>query len=230
MSPLRDRTMGIVLAHGKALPAVQRHLPVWKDNASTLVFFTPVDDVLDLSGCPQYSIGKSDAYSAHTNQRCREALRFASYAKIEYVLLMEWDSLIFGPIPLDCYPYSWDATCPRFTDHPGGKFKGSQFLHFPILLSIDAVRRLVKIMDAIPLEAEGGLTDRYVGYAAELAGLKISSVLDTPLCYTWNHITDAMIPQAVEACRKGARWHHGIKDHAVFEAMQKGTTQAYGGT
>lgn len=222
------QTMAIVLAHGKAQAAVDRHLPEWRKNAGTIVFFTPCNDRLDTC-YPQYSIGDSDAYSPSTNERTRAALRFASYADVRYVLLIEYDSLVFGEIPKWAYPEPYEITCPRFKVEPGGwykggedgGFKGSQFLHFPILMSIQACRKIADAMDGLPLFAEGGLTDRYVGLAAELAGVKIKDLWESGIVYTHNRITSEMIPEAVQAIERGARWSHGIKDEDVYRRMSE---------
>lgn len=226
MNPYRERTMAVVLAHGKALPAVLRHLPVWRQNAELVVFFTPADDTLDLPGCPQFSTGRSDAYSADTNGRCREALRFASYADIDYVLLIEYDSLVFGEIPLHLYPDAGEVTAPLFRVPPGERcpgrpivFDGSQFIHFPVLMSISACRRVVAAMDEMSTLAEGGLTDRYVGYAIERANVPVRDLWSTGIVYTKNIIGAAELPEALAAIAKGARWHHGIKSEDVFEKM-----------
>lgn len=222
----RDRTIAVVLAHGKAQAAVLRHLPVWQENAKLVVFFTPEDDPLDLPGCTQFSMGKSDGYSAHTNNRCREALRFASWALMDYVLLIEYDSVVFGPIPEQFYPEPGEVTAPKFTVPPGERcpgrsiiFEGSQFLHFPILFSMSACERTVEEMDKMSSWAEGGLTDRYVGYAVERANLRVVDLWRSGIVYTKNIIGADMIDEAINAVRAGARWHHGIKDRDVFERM-----------
>lgn len=222
----RDRTIAVVLAHGKAQAAVLRHLPEWQKNAATIVFFTPADDPLDLPGCAQINIGKSDGYSAHTNNRCREALRFATHANADYVLLIEYDAVVFGPIPEKFYP-KWDeVTAPKFTVPPGEQcpgrsiiFEGSQFLHFPIIFSMASCCATVEAMDNMSSWAEGGLTDRYVGYAVERAKLSVVDLWRSGIVYTKNIIRPDMIDEAVAAVKAGARWHHGIKDRDVFEKM-----------
>lgn len=224
--------MAIVLAHGKAQATVERHLPEWRKNAATIVFFTPCDDRLDIQ-YPQYSIGISDAYSPSTNERTRAALTFAGFADVKYVLLIEYDSLVFGEIPPWAYPEPYEITCPRFKVEPGGwykggedgGFKGSQFLHFPILMSVEACRQICAAMNFLPLASEGGLTDRYVGLAAEIANVKVKDLWKSGLVYTHNRITKEMIPEAVEAIERGARWSHGIKDEDVFLRMSEAASR-----
>lgn len=224
----RERTLGLVLAHGGAQEAVERHIPVWLQNCGALMFFTPVDAPLQLPDWPQYSLGRSNAYSADTNERTRAALRFASYSDCEYVMLIEYDALIFGEIPAALYPAKGRLSAPKFTVPSGERcpgrdviFEGTQFLHFPILFSIEALRATVDQMDKMSLFSEGGLTDRYVGYAAELAHVPVNDLWPTGIVYTKNHITTAMLPEAMAAIRAGARWHHGIKDKLVFEHLRQ---------
>lgn len=221
--PLPKRTLGIVLAHGGARPTVERHLPVWRDNAATIVAFTPLDDCVGLPGLPEYSVGRSASYSPHTNQRTREALRFAAMTSFDFVLLIEYDSLIFGPIPEKFYPTGTGVTAAQFIDKPGDKFKGSQYLHFPVLMTRKACSEIVDFMDVLPLHAEAGFTDRYVGYAAELAGVKVNDLNPTGFVYTRNLIEPKDLPEATAAIQKGARWHHGIKSKEVFDAMLAAT-------
>lgn len=218
--------MGLVLAHGKAQAAVERHLPIWSENASPIMFFTPADDPLDLPGWPQFSIGKSDAYSPYTSERTREALRFGTYSGMDYVLLIEYDSLVFGKIPPHMYPRPGEVTAPKFTVPPGERcpgrsivFEGSQFLHFPILFSLEAARRVVRVMDNMTLYSEGGLTDRYVGYAVELARCPVVDLWASGIVHTANVFDQSNVDEAVSRVREGARWHHGIKSRDVFERM-----------
>ncbi len=217
----------VVLAHGKVADVVKRHLPVWKQWSAPVIFFTPIDDPLpEDMGLEQYSRGKSKAYSADTNIRCRAALQFAAKTRAHYVLLCEYDSLVFGDIPHNCIPYPIDAqsrnavAAPMF--HNGDpKFKGKTYLHFPQLYSMTGVQAVVAEMESIPADAEHGFTDRYVGLAVEQARTQVIDLNPTGFVYTQNEIDAKKLPEALEAYKKGARWSHGIKTAEVFSALRK---------
>jgi hypothetical protein len=209
--------LGIVLAHGKAVATCVRHLPVWLQSCDRVIFVTPCNDRLCLEDIAQYSVGVSAGrYDASVSFRCREALRFASLTDYTHVALFEYDSLIFGEFP-DMGPAGVMAPM-IYPFEP--QFKGRGYPHFPQLYTRDAARRVVKAMDTIPLAAEQGFTDRYVGLAIQEAGLQISDVHRTGLAYTENHITRDKLEAAVVAYSKGARWSHGIKDQIVFETLE----------
>lgn len=221
---LKDDTLVIVLAHGRAADVVQRHLPIWRDHGNLVVFFTPVDDPLpDFPGLIQFSRGKSKAYSADTNLRCREALRFAAMcSKFSFTLLFEYDSLVFNAIPAEHSPtvVGVDVVAPVF-HNADPKFQGKAYLHFPQFYSAEAVNKVVDAMDAMVLDAEHGFTDRYIGLAVEKAGLHVRDLNPTGFVYTQNEIDTAKLPEALAAYAKGARWSHGIKTAEVFQALRK---------
>lgn len=219
-SAVKD-TLAVVLAHGKAADIVARHLPFWQEQAREVVFFTPTDDVLPGTYW-QYGIGKSKAYSADTNQRCRSALRFASFVQAKYTLLFEYDSIILGDIPNKYLPPAGGVSAPVFHDHtPGKKFLGDTYLHFPQMYTRTGLQKVVQAMDALPADAEGGFTDRYVGLAVARSGVPVLDLNLTGFVYTQNEIDEPKLPAAVEAYRKGARWSHGIKTEKVLKALQE---------
>lgn len=219
MTTAAQNTLALVLAHGKAADVVLRHAPVWRNHAREVVLFSPVDDPLPASR-NHFSVGKSKAYSADTNQRCREALRFAAYTSFKYVLLFEYDSLIFGDIPVKYLPPAGGVSAPVFHEpKPGEKFQGRFYLHFPQLYTREAVRKVVEAMDALPLDAEHGFTDRYVGLAVERSGVPILDLNPTGFVCTHNEIDDPKLPDVLAKYRAGARWSHGVKTEKVFKAL-----------
>lgn len=215
-------TVGLVLAHGKVADVVARHALLWAQQARELFYFTPVDDPLPFTR-RQFSAGKSKAYSADTNIRIREALRFGSLQTCKYVLLIEYDSMIFGDIPVKHLPPAGGVTAPVFHDPNNAKFKGQFFTHFPQLFTRTGAKAVVEAMDNLPEDAELGFSDRYVGYAIAQAGIPVHT-LDpyTPggLAFTKNVIDDSNLAETVAAYRAGARWTHGIKTFKVLQALQ----------
>jgi len=217
----------IVLAHGKVADVVKRHLPVWQQWSAPVIFFTPTDDPLPESlGLEQYSRGKSKAYSADTNIRCRAALQYAAKTRAHYVLLCEYDSLVFGNIPHQHIPYPTDRSSRNAVAAPmfhnaDSKFRGKTYLHFPQLYSMTAVQAVVAEMESMPADAEHGFTDRYVGLAVERAHTQVIDLNPTGFVYTQNEIDKAKLPEALAAYAKGARWSHGIKSAEVFSALRK---------
>lgn len=216
MEPSR-KIVGLVLGHGKARDQILKHIPVWKQTCDELLFFTPVDDRLNI-GYPEYSVGTSGRYDAQTNLRCREALRIGGMLDTDCVMLIEWDSFCWQ---IPGWPKPDEVMAPQFWEPQVGlKFKGSYYLHFPQLFSRSAAIATVAAMDKLPLDAEFGFTDRYVGYAVEQAAcVKVDDLIKKGRVYTLNHITAADVPAAVAAIKAGAIWHHGIKDDFVLQAL-----------
>lgn len=212
-------TLAIVLAHGKIAEACRRHEPVWRRHCGDLFYFTPVDDPLP-AGFRQYSVGKSGSYVPDTSLRCREALRFATLTGYKYVLLIEWDSLIFADIPTKLLPFAGGVSAPLFTEsEPGKKFKGKFYLHFPQLFTRSGAKAVVAAMDGMPLESEFGFTDRYVGYAVEQSGIPVLDLNPTGFACTHNEIDAAKLPEVLKQYAAGARWSHGIKSKETFQAL-----------
>lgn len=217
-------TLGIVLAHGKARDQVLRHLPFWHLNCAECVFFTPTDDPLGFRYGLEYSVGRSKNYSADTNVRCRSALEFAERSRYEYVMLIEWDSVIFSALTPKEYPEA-GVVGPMFTDVPSEKFKSPIFFHFPQIYRRRNLRELLHEMHGLAAFAEAGFTDRYVGRAIHEARWAVNGkirnlfVEQPNLVYTKNHVTEADLPIALEYYKRGARWTHGIKDPVVLRAL-----------
>jgi hypothetical protein len=222
---LAENTLGIVLAHGKVADVCRRHEPVWRKNCNELFYFTPTDDPFAPNGdklglARQYSVGRSKAYSSDTNVRAREALRFASLTYYEYVLLIEYDSLIFGPIPEKYVPPTDGVSAPVF-HNADPKFRGKFYTHFPQMFTRTAVQAVVAAMTALPDGAEHGFTDRYVGLAIENAKVPVLDLNPTGFVCTHNEIDEKKLPDVLAQYKKGARWSHGVKTEKIFKALQK---------
>ncbi len=220
MSSIAQNTLGIVLAHGKANDVCLRHLPEWRKRCAEIFFFTPVDDPLPGTLLRQYSVGKSKAYSADTNLRCREALRLAALTYYEYILLIEYDAVIFSEIPEKYLPPPDGVSAPVF-HNVDPKFKGKFYTHFPQCFTRAGAQATVAAMDRLPLDSEQGFTDRYVGLAVEQAGIPVLDLNPTGFVCTHNEIDDKKLPDVLAQYKKGARWSHGIKTEKVFKALQK---------
>ncbi len=221
MSLPKENTLAIVLAHGKVAETVARHLPQWQKFADQIIFFTPADDPLP-STYWQYSLGSSKAYSADTNRRCRAAFGFAALSHYEYVLVFEYDSLIFGDsIPERILPPRDGISAPGFMN-ADPKFKGSMYLHFPQLYTHAAMQATFQAMRNLPDDAEHGFTDRFVGLAVEEAScVPVFDLNPTGFVCTHNEIDEKKLPDVLEKYKAGARWSHGVKTKEVFQALAK---------
>lgn len=219
MTTVAQNTLGVVLAHGRAADACRRHDPVWRKLCAEMFFFSPVDDPLPFEA-RSLNVGKSKPYSPDTNLRCREALRLASLTYYEYILLIEYDSLIFSDIPEKYLPPADGVSAPVF-HNVDPKFKGKFYLHFPQCFTRSGAQATVAAMDAMPLDSELGFTDRYVGLAVEKAGIPVLDLNPTGFVCTHNEIDDAKLPDVLAKYKAGARWSHGVKTEKIFKALQK---------
>lgn len=231
MSLDKSQVLGVVLAHGDAAPSVRRHLPLWQKVCGEILVVVPEDQCFDLGdGVPVVeTVPNGGKYSTETNRRAANALRIAQGAakEIPLVMLLEWDSLVWGPIPLHAVP-EWGSMAatkfpaePRSPIHPR-TFAGSFYLHFPHLytrLALDLV--LGTIDQNIPLDAEHGYTDRFLGLAVEKAGVPVLDWRAKGLSFSWENISAH--PERVAACRqavqRGALFSHGIKDEASLRQI-----------
>jgi hypothetical protein len=217
----------IVLAHGAASDCVARHLPFWRQAAAEVIIFSPWDDpVVAGPEVTSHLHGCSSRYGSQNNVRVREALRFAAHRASPLTMLVEYDALTWGPIPEAARPPVGGLSGARFTEPrewAGTRFEGSQYFHFPILLDRAALAPLVAQMDALPVGAEGGYSDRYIGLAAERAGLPYVDLFAHGLAFTRDTIAGRAAERCAAAVAAGVVFSHGIKTRETLNLIRRAT-------
>lgn len=214
-------TLALVLCHGGAHDTVERHRHHWEDLSEQVIYSVPSDDPLkDFTG-HQFVWGVSSKYAATTNTRTRAALEYAMSmpGKWTHLWFYEYDAVCFEHPPKDCWPQSDQLFASRF-DNYDPEFKGSFYLHSPILLGRKALSALVAEMKKLPDDAERGFGDRYFGLAADRAGIPVIDALKKGFAMSKNHIHPEDLETFTLGYRCGARMSHGIKDEETLLALE----------
>jgi hypothetical protein len=213
----------LVLGHGSVAATIERHLPLWSAVAGEVVVCSPWNDRYTPRSEDVQALhhGISSRYGAENNHRVREALRFAMMRGKPYTLVCEYDAVVWptGELPEEARPPVGGLAGARFTEPlewAGVRFAGSQYFHFPLLLDRGALPWLVGTMDRLAPDAEGGYSDRYIGYAAELAKLPYVDFFERGLAYTKDTIEAKHARHCRAAIEAGARFSHGIKDRDIL--------------
>lgn len=234
--------IGIVHAHASARDTVLRHLPYWLRTCKKIVVVTPLGHDLKLDHPRVDEVQKIEngsSYSRQTNMRTYECLNLAreKYKKYPYVMLFEYDSLCWGPIPDKAIPRSGAISATKFMNETASPVKGktflaSYYLHYPQIYSREALDAILCSMESkINFDAEHGYTDRFLGLAAERAQIPILNLLELGLSYSWENISVSKYPQRVKECisaiKGGAFMSHGIKDIETLKIIAENSPFGY---
>lgn len=230
-----SKVLGVVLAHSSAKPTVLRHLPYWLRTCARLILFVPEGQMMGLSHPLVKEIeGVRDggSYSTATNERCYAALKSSRdlHPEFEYVMLFEYDSLCWSPIPEVAIPAEGEISAIVWPNEPVTPIKGRPFiaptyLHFPQIYTRTAISKLLTAMETtVPWDAEWGYTDRYLGLAAHRSGVKVKDLRRMGLAYSYENISYSgpypkRVEECVEAVKRGAVFTHGVKDEATLKRI-----------
>lgn len=230
-----NQVLGVILAHAKAKPIFLQHLPYWFKICDRLIVVTPEKQKLGLND-PRIEeleiYPDKGSYSTDTNRRCWYAMKAALERQNDtpYVMLFEYDSLCWSPIPTRAAPAEGEVACTVWpnepvTPIPGKPFIAPFYMHFPHLYSRTALEKIVEAMETtVPWDAEWGYTDRYVGLAAYRSGVSVKDWRSVGLSYSYENISySGRFPQRVEECvravKLGAFCSHGVKDERTLKRI-----------
>lgn len=226
----RPHILGVVMAHGAAEATVLRHLPYWLRVCDQVEIWVPAGE-----GFPIYTPGavvieavpNAGGYSAATSERTFVAMQAAMDHNHEFVMLLEYDAMVWGPIPASALPEHGAVAACRWPNEPhspipGKTFLGAFYLHFPHLYSRLALELTVgTIRQAMRFSDEHGYTDRFLGRAVELAGVPVRDWRAEGLAYSYENISKhpGRVLECIEAVRRGTLFSHGIKDDASLQRI-----------
>jgi len=238
----RSKVLGIVMAHVSVRDTVLRHIPYWLKTCGHLLIVTPLEHKLHIKH-PEIelfqSVNNVSSYSKETNMRVYECLKLArdSYQNYPYVMLFEYDSLCWGPIPDRAIPLDGWISATKFMNEPvspvpGKKFLANYYLHYPQIYTRESLEKITDSMERLtPWDAEYGYTDRYIGMASERAGIPVFNLLEAGLSYSWENISCARYPSRVQECiaaiKGGAFASHGIKDLETLKTISEKSPFGY---
>jgi hypothetical protein len=228
-----SKVTGIVLAHASAKETVKRHLPYWLKVCSRVLVVTPTDHVLGLNhpSVIEYpKVPNQTAYSVATSIRTHEAMKLAlGEHPSDYYLLLEYDSLCWGPIPEHAVPYEGGVSACQWTNEavspvPGKTFSSNIYLHFPQLYSQKGLKTVADaISNSVSYDLEHGYGDRFLGAAVIRSGVPIKNLRTMGLSYSYENISLSKFPrrvtECIEAVKGGAIFTHGIKDQDTLKSI-----------
>lgn len=215
----------MVLAHGAAIDTVRRHLPIWREFHDRVIICSPADDPVQLPDVWGFVTGRSSRYAAETNVRTLRAMLLASELRPNFLTFCEYDALLWRwPEELvhslaakNGFEKGWVAASLFHNDD--AKFKGSFYLHSPIIFSREAIPRVAVEMANLPRDAEHGFGDRYFGLAVENSGIPVMNGHDCGLSYSQNHIQRHHWEDAKNVISAGGCFSHGIKDTDTLRVL-----------
>lgn len=226
---LEHPILGVVMAHAAAEATVRRHLPYWLRVCDLVEVWVPEGHGFKLpeGAIVIEAVENGGAYSAATSERTTIAMGAAMDHDHEFVMLLEYDAIVWGPIPARVLPEHGAVAACRWPNEPhspvpGKTFKGAFYLHFPQLYSRLALELTVgTIRQSMTFTDEHGYTDRFLGRAVELAGVPVRDWRAEGLAYSYENISahPGRVAECVEAVRRGVLFSHGIKDEASLRRV-----------
>lgn len=205
---------GIVLAHGRAMPVAGRHLASWGRWCDEIVYVCPDDDPVPSVCGERHLCGRSRHHGPDNVARQQLACVLAGLR--ERAMVLEYDTLLFGPPP---EPLPGVILTSVVFGNVDPRFRAPEFSHSPWICTPEDWRALAKIR----ADGEAGFPDRWMGFAAMRAGLRFGAL---PWSYSANTIdTDQKLAEACSMLRHagaGASFAvHGVKTQEVFHALEE---------
>lgn len=211
-------TLLIVMAHSGSEAACLRHLPYWKSVSTDIVFFSPLNSVVQMGGYMVWAWGSAGHHSIEANQRYLAVLVGALASRYDHFIITEYDGPVLGPL-LD-WPADDQLAGNVFRDTREDRgFVGTTFIHPPFFMSRKVMERIVQQLRGTG-DQEQYFYDRWLGLATERMGLLLMNLLETGEGYSQNTISEAHFLDAASAVSKGAVAVHGCKTAKCFEVLE----------
>lgn len=229
-------TLVAVMCHAQGQDILDRHLPLFEQHGLPMVLFCPADAVVNPRGHHVWAYGTRSHHDAMANRRFKELLKMLVWTSFHRFVIFEADALCLGAIPVF---FEWDHSAQSvgggpakdwdrpficgnvFHDNgPDRKFKGSTFIHPPLIFTDVGLSAILPHLDALPDDAEYGFWDRYLGLACENAGIEPMDFMSKGLGYAENTIL--WDSQAHDAAADGRIFFHGCKHETVLKAILAG--------
>lgn len=202
----RPDMLAIIICHGKAAPAIERHRPYWHECFDRLIFVSPRDDYFPGS----IPIGTSEHHGASSVERLMFCAVLAS--RFPFACVMEYDCVTFRRVPTTAIQ-SGAVLCSHVFQNEDPVFAADTYAHGPWLTTGETWWHLVQV----GANMQHGYPDRWLAYACQNSHTKLLTVPhgfsdDKP----WTEDTRAL---ANKARRDGAVWVHGCKSALDFSAL-----------
>jgi len=203
------------MAHGDAFETVYRHSPFWHALSSTVIFVTPEDNRLNIPGTLEVSVGKRGHDGPASNARVRKCFEIGASWPGKLVSLQEYDT-ICTRLTAAMLPPKGGVTAHHRKNNKPEKYTSPRYLWFPELWDPAGMLLMQHAMGELPEDAEYGVSDRYIGLAAHLAGIPVKNAHKHGWSYSQNTIKPEHHRDLQHAVAGGACWFHGIKDEATL--------------
>ena len=207
----------LIMSHSdlRAHQTFDRHLPWWRMFGWPMTAVGPATSP-PYTGLKVVRFGKASHHDAESIRRFRYFLRYAETLPCEWILLFEYDSLcLSGEVP-SCF-HSPGVLVGNWFRNIDRRYVGSQFLHPPLWMHKDTLRRVLEVAKAVPDNAECGVWDRWLGYVCDIGKIDVQG---------WGHygfsrntIHEGDLDSARRAVRGGATMIHGVKDSKTLEVL-----------
>lgn len=211
------KTLAVVMAHKAAQETFNRHFHLWRKLENTdLMVACPSDSKVILperGKAIAYEVGKAEHTGRQSIVRMRTILEQMNHTGYERYVFFEYDSFCLGQLP---EPQA-DIMANCFFDHsPNRGFEGTMFCHPPLLFTVKGLADLVQSIQTLPLTAEAGVWDRWLGWAMQRANLNVFDLIKNKLGTSRNTFHDNELEALKIDIIAGARLIHGIKSPEAF--------------
>lgn len=210
--------LALIQAHHGVEATVSRHLPFWEASYDRVVFVTTKGSALKLP-VEQIERGAGGHHGDELADRVVEMLEWALSQSWSMFGLFEYDAFHLAHMA----PPLKGMSAIRYKQDNPTYWEGAFFLHYPHLYSREALAAIVPQLKAIRArgEVDTRYSDRFIGRAAELAGIPVQDLKAEKLGFSRDTITTADVPEMEKAVRKGAVAIHGVKTEDILAEILK---------
>lgn len=215
----KDSILTIVMAHGAAIQTVERHLPIWSCFSNNIVFVCPEDDALSpMLGHSVYRVGKKCHHCEHSNSRVKACFAIGKNWP-GLIILHEYDSIALDLNPA-MLPDRKGLSSYKVKNRHTYKYLSPYYPWFPQYWYGEGMKSALAAMLKAPVDCEHGMSDRYIGYAINQAGIPFKDLGAMNFCFGRNTISyERDLSFYVDAIKKGASQFHGVKDGKVLHSI-----------
>jgi hypothetical protein len=217
------KTLVSVMVHKDAQTTFDRHFPLWRNLENTeILVVCPTNSPIILperGKCRRLEVGHAEHSGKQSIVRVRTVLEhLAGQGEFERYVFFEYDSFCLGQLP---EPRA-DIMAPVFRDNgPNRGFKGTIYLHPPIMFTAAGLSKVCEQIKKMSLAEEGGVWDRWLGWAIEQANIPFIDMLTSGEAYSSNTIEPHQFEQLPKLIRNGAVFFHGVKTPECFKVIME---------
>lgn len=208
------KTLVAIYTHKDAEAVTKRHLQFWKDLGHTLLMVSPANASLLIPGIQGLTVGKSQHHGEESIKNFRIILEQLNGQGYDRYAFFEYDSIPLGPLP-----EVTGAMGGIVFNDDGSAFSGSIYVHPPLIFTARGLETLVNEMKQMPLAAEHGFWDRFLGLAIQRTGIVCQDFHQKGIGYSTNTIHPEQHKELFKAVVDGCQLIHGVKDKETLDVI-----------